>query len=103
MPRGSKKSCRSRPRDASLFGNSLKPLLGIGVMCEATFVKTKRACMIEPPAVYQARRVLDMKHFVEKNELDESLGHVISVKRLAYGYRVVDSIVMSEDVPGSSL
>jgi hypothetical protein len=70
---------------------------------EPLFVGPKSLRVVLAPALYQASGMFDMKHFVEKDELDKPLGHVRCIQGFADGDGLVDWVVMAQNVPRAPL
>src|SRR5688572_14673429 len=59
--------------------------------------------VVVTPPIDQTCRMFNVQHLVIKDVLDEPLGNISRIERLADGDAVVNMIVMAENAPGPAL
>ena len=93
----------SGPLPSPLPRDPLEPLLGLIVLRKTPLVIAKSARMVITPAVNQAGRMLHVKQLVIQDIFDKPFGNVEGVKSLADSNRVVDAIMVTENIACATL
>src|SRR2546429_9944885 len=77
--------------------DSIEPLLGLLIPRVAALLGAKSWGVIVAPAFDDARRVFDVKHFVEQDVFNEPFRNFRRIQHLADGNGVGRSVVMAEN------
>ena len=90
-------------RDAALARDAFEKFLRLTVKGEALLFGAKRVRMVITPALYEARRVLDVQHLMKDYVFDEPLRDIARVQGLTDDDGVVRGVVVAEDATRAAL